>query len=222
MIDEVIEVDGSGDGQQAGGGGGGGTIGARAPMSRDMYRTILIRLNYVDQKLDQTRAEHNIALADQRSWIAGQIRTINNNIRVFGGTIEGGFRIQEANTGRQLQRMNDRSVLEPVGVQNMATLTNNPRSLKELWTEYKFGIDGRRKAAEKFTVRERNNRREIKQKYYRRENIWECMRCLTNQGLTVEAAIVRIRECYGYQTPVTEIINAMIKDKKNGGHPNLR
>ena len=41
------------------------------------------------------------------------------------------------------------------------------------------------------------------------------------QEEATEAAIVRIWDCYGHQTPVSRIINSMIRDRKNGGHPNL-
>jgi hypothetical protein len=35
-------------------------------------------------------------------------------------------------------------------------------------------------------------------------------------------ATMGIRQCYGQQLSVTAIINKMIADRKNGGHPNLR
>jgi hypothetical protein len=38
---------------------------------------------------------------------------------------------------------------------------------------------------------------------------------------TVDTAIIRIRQCYGQQQNVAAIINKMIADRKNGGHPNL-
>ena len=47
----------------------------------------------------------------------------------------------------------------------------NPRTLKVLWREYKFGVDGR-KPAEQFTIEERN-RQGTKQTYYRRKIFWQ-------------------------------------------------
>jgi hypothetical protein len=45
----------------------------------------------------------------------------------------------------------------------VVTLSPTPRSLQELWFEYKFGIDGG-KPAEQFTTREKNESRRLKQK----------------------------------------------------------
>lgn len=102
------------------------------------------------------------------------------------------------------------------------TLSNNPKSLCELWKEYKFGIDGR-KPAEQFTEKERNRRvGGLKQKYYRRNVVWQCIKRLTNKNYTVDAAIAKIRDCYGQTETVTRIINKMIADRRTGGHPNLR
>ena len=88
-------------------------------------------------------------LSEIRGFINQKTKILNNNIRIFGGTIEGGFRIQHGNTGRVLQRIGmglDEGKLEPMEVTNIATLSNNPRSLVELWREYQFGIDGRKPA----------------------------------------------------------------------------
>ena len=71
-----------------------------------------------------------------------------------------------------------------------ATLSNNPRSLLMLWQEYKLGINGR-KPAEKFTTAERNTKAN-KQKYYRRNLVWQTVARLVQGGLTAEAAIDRL------------------------------
>jgi hypothetical protein len=146
--------------------------------------------------------------------------TVNNNIRCFGGTIEGSLLIQQANNGRRLRRVGEGLPAEE-NQDIRSTLSPNPRSLRELWLEYKFGIDGR-KAAEQFTTREKNASSRMKQKYYRRNVFWQCMGGLIRGGQTVEIATMRIRQCYGQQLSVTAIINKMIADRKNGGHPNLR
>ena len=143
---------------------------------------------------------------------------------MFGGTIEGSFRIQRANSGRMLQQRLGHNVegLEVEEAWDMATLSSNPKSLRELWKEYKFGIDGR-KPAEQFTEKERNRRvGGLKQKYYRRNVVWQCIKRLTNKNYTVDAAIAKIRDCYGQTETVTRIINKMIADRRTGGHPNLR
>ena len=108
----------------------------------------------------------------------------------------------------------------------MATLSSSPRSLMELWREFEFGIDGR-KPASQFTIAERNNRSGgIKQKYYRRKDVWDAISCLIRGGHTIQSAIVRIREIYGQSASITQIIENIRRDrqtyKNNGGyHPNL-
>jgi hypothetical protein len=87
--------------------------------------------------------------------------------------------------------------------------------------EYKFGIGGR-KPAQQFTTRERNESRRLKQKQNRRNAFWQCMGRLIRGGETVDTAIMIIRQCYGQQQNVTAIINKIIADRKNGGHPNFR
>ena len=41
-------------------------------------------------------------------------------------------------------------------------------------------------------------------------------------GFTAEHACDKIYSVYGARLPITRIINAMICDKKDGGHPELR
>jgi hypothetical protein len=105
-------------------------------------------------------------------------------------------------------------------LEKVVTLSPTPRSLEELWFEYKFGIDGR-KPAKQITTRETNESRRLKQKQYRRNVFWQCMGRLIRGGETVNTAIIRIRQCYRQQNSVTAIINEMVADRKNGGHPNL-
>jgi hypothetical protein len=81
-------------------------------------------------------------------------------------------------------------------------------------------VDGR-KPAEQFTTREKNESRRLKQKQDRRNVFWQCMGRLIRGRETVDTAIIRIRQCYGQQQNVAAIINRMIADRKNGGHPNL-
>jgi hypothetical protein len=148
------------------------------------------------------------------------IRTPVLEIRCFGGRIEGSLLIQQANNGRRLRR--DGEALPAEGNQEfISTLSPNPRSLRELWLEYKFGIDGR-KPAEQFTTMEKNASSRLKQMYYRRNVFWKCMGKLIRGGETVDTATIKIRQCYGQQLSVTATINKMIADKKNGGHANLR
>ena len=158
-----------------------------------------------------------------RSHCTRHYTILNNNIRSFGGTIQGALLIQRENTGRRLLRLqggvppNQPANEDP----NPATLCNNPRTLHQLWREYKFGIDGR-KAAETFTTKERNERLGgAKQKYYRRNVVWQCVASLVRGGDTAEMAIHKIQQCYGAKLSVTKIISRMLVDRRTGGHPNL-
>jgi hypothetical protein len=196
--------------------GGNGTI----TLTLEMGKSILLRLNRLDQKISQVQAKNEASIAQLSDRMDCKFRTMNNNIRCFGGTIEGSLLIQQGNNGRRLRRVGEAPPAE--GNQEfLSTLSNNPRSLKELWLEYKVGIGGR-KPAEQFTTREKNSSRRVKQQYYRRNVLWQCMGSLIREGDTVDMAIMKIRQCYGQQISVTAIINKLIADRKNGGHPNLR
>ena len=217
MIEPQVSFDGGANIVRAGANQAGSLV------TSEMIQTILIRLNHMDHAIQTLFNLQQAGLAEHRVWMANKFGVVNNNIRAFGGTIEGGFQIQRANAGRRLRRFKDDEGFD-VGddVPNMATLSNNPRSLHELWQEYKYGIDGR-KPAEQFTSKERNNRQKgTKQKYYRRNCVWKCIERLVRNGDTPATAIARIRQCYGHSSPVSTIIQGMIRDKKTGGHPNLK
>ena len=102
--------------------------------------------------------------------------------------------------------------------QQIAELSKTPRSLFDLWTEYVYGIGGR-KPAKDFTFTERGK---CKFKYCRRKVVWDCISRHVNAGYLAPTAIDRIYQCYGRSQTVSYIIVAMVKDKKTGGHPNLR
>jgi hypothetical protein len=100
----------------------------------------------------------------------------------------------------------------------LATLMPTPRSLHDLWQEYEFGVGGR-KAAKLFSYTERGR---SKHKYHRRKIVWDLISGLVRQGHTADAGIDRIYAVYGGQTSVSNIINGLKRDKKNGTmNPNL-
>jgi hypothetical protein len=113
----------------------------------------------------------------------------------------------------------------PMEVVNTAQLSSQPRDLITLWREYQFGLNGR-KAARQFTTQERNADRKIKQKFYRRGQVWECMKRQIHRGLTPEQAALELRLVYGTKSSVSKIIDLLIADKKRykargGYHPSL-
>ena len=104
-----------------------------------------------------------------------------------------------------------------------ATLSNNPRTLHDMWREFKFGLNGR-KPAQHFSRHERNANAKIKQIYYRRNYVWALMDRLVRLGDTPEQACQKIRGVYG-KMGMTKMISAIIADKKrysvNKCHPDL-
>lgn len=200
-------------------GGGGG-------MSNELGQTILVRLNVVEQAHTQSQLNNASSSAELRSFVASQFRLLNNNIRGFGGTIQGSLVRQRAsNRGVMLsgQAVSSQHQLAPLVEVTPATLSNNPRTLICLWNEYKFGINGR-KPAENFTIAERNSNRSLRQKYWRRDLIWKAMARSVRGGRTAQSAAIQIQSAYGYDTSLTKIIEAMIRDKQRypgGVHPNL-
>jgi hypothetical protein len=100
----------------------------------------------------------------------------------------------------------------------LATLMPTPRSLHDLWQEYEFGVGGR-KAAKLFSYSERGR---SKHKYHRRKIVWDLISGLVRQGHTADVSIDSIYAVYGGQTSVSNIINGLKRDKKNGTmNPNL-
>ena len=100
----------------------------------------------------------------------------------------------------------------------VAKLTKCPKSLHDLWLEYEIGFRGC-KAAKDFTAQERGK---DKYRYYRRNVFWSKVAELVRAGFTAERACDKVYDVYGSNLSVTKIINAMIADKKTGGHPHLR
>jgi hypothetical protein len=180
------------------------------------------------ERLQSGAAAMNLNMMNQfgksRAQTSKLWRITNNNIRAFGGRIQGALvRQRSSNQGVSLAGKEvDEDGLAPLEEVSPAILSNNPRSMLMLWQEYKFGVNGR-KAAEQFTVAERNSKPN-KQKYYRRNMIWKTIARLVRGGLTPEVAIDRIHRAYGYSTTPTKIMWTMIKDKRRypgGIHPNL-
>jgi hypothetical protein len=99
-----------------------------------------------------------------------------------------------------------------------ARLSNSPRTLYLLWEEYTVGVGGM-KAARLFTAAERGR---SKHSYSRRKAVWDKIAELIRAGYTSETAIDKIYKAYGESLPVSTIISAIIRDRKNGGHPQLR
>jgi hypothetical protein len=202
----------------------GGRVGAAALAATDpTVQAILVNIQQVRQQEAQHHQQNQDSISGLRAWATDQFRKVNNNIRAFGGTIQGGFARQDPQ--QQAHRRQAQDQQEQVQQDGLmpATLAPTPRTLAELWEEYQFGIGGR-KAAKDWTAAERGNTRDgIKQKYYRRKFVWWTIEELIRSGLARNVAIERIRSAYGHRCSVTQIINFLIHDHTGGrrGHANL-
>jgi hypothetical protein len=95
----------------------------------------------------------------------------------------------------------------------MATLMPTPRSPHNLWYEFHHGVGGR-KAARRFSYSERSR---SKHRYHRCKVVWNLVvSSLVLMGDTAETAIDKIYAVYGGQTSVTNMINGLKWDKKDG------
>ena len=131
------------------------------------------------------------------------------------------------NPARRMQRQENNLVVENAIAEDReieeqsagsAVLSKCPRTLHTLWNEYEFGL-GNRKAAKNFTAVERGR---VKYIYHRRKVVWHKVAEMVRSGWSAHDACNRLYEVYGHNSTVTQIINRMRTDRKNGGHPELR
>jgi hypothetical protein len=87
-----------------------------------------------------------------RQWVDANFKTINNNIRRYGGTIQSGLARQQPQQ-QVLQRRGTAEELEDDGVLP-ATPGKTPRTLAELWEEYQYGIGNRKPAKDLHPLKE--------------------------------------------------------------------
>jgi Transcriptional activator of glycolytic enzymes len=225
MIDEMPHHDGGGDAaaanptpQQQ----------QNPQQNQQQQAAVLINIQRLQQQQSQNHQQAMDSIAALRTWSHNQFKTVNGNIRAFGGTLPGALVRQDPQQRARRQQAEDpERVIEEEGTAP-ATLAPQPRTLQDCWMEYQHGIGGR-KPAKDFTAAERGNRMNgIKQKYYRRKFIWLTIEKLMERGDTRQQAIKKIRDAYGWRCSVTQIINFIIHDHQPGtarsnghGHPNL-
>ncbi len=225
-IDVVPSLDEAGGVEEGGvpfgiGGGAGGH--ATAATSGGLAAQLLAAqslLSQIRRELQEVRANQMAdRVASQKSFTV-----VNANIRRIAlqpGVRGGGVSSMRAG-GNDDTRTGDAAPLPATAGYGAApaSLSPNPKNLYELWQEYQCGIGGR-KAAKLFTAKERGGK--VKHKYHRRKVIWSLVSGLVRVGLTADTAIDQIYSVYGHQTSVTNIINAIKRDAKDGTlNPNLR
>jgi Transcriptional activator of glycolytic enzymes len=216
MIDEM---------PQAGNNGGAAAPanGALPVVNEQQHAQVLINVQALQQAVAQNHQQQTDAIAALRTWALNQFRTVNSNIRAYGGTIQGAMARQDPQQqARRRQGTDPQRQVQQEGTLP-ATLSPTPRTLAELWEEYQFGIGGRKPAKNWSSTERGNTMHGIKQKYYRRKMVWLTMEKLMATGMSRDAAINKIRSAYGWRCSVTQIINFIIANHQNGGHghPNL-
>ena len=215
MIDEMT----AGETEPAPEAGGAAPVG----FNNQQVQQLLINLQSLQRSVAENHQQMTQSVSSLRTWTQQQFRTVNTNIRSFGGTIQGALARQDPQQqARRRQATDPERQVEQEGTLP-ATLSPTPRTLAELWEEYQFGIGGR-KPAKDWTATERGNRiHGIKQKYYRRKFVWWTMEELIRRGDTRNTAINKIRTAYGWRCSVTQIINFLIHDHggERTGHANL-
>ena len=139
-----------------------------------------------------------IANAPGRRIINAQVDGIIN-AQVDGGEIEGGTQEE--------------------GSEHVVTLSKLPRTLHAVWMEYEIGCAGN-KPAKEFTRKERGGKN--KYSFYKRKFLWDQVAQMVHSGMDANDACDRIYAVYGHNESVTKILKALQRDKRTGGHPNLR
>jgi hypothetical protein len=218
FIDTIANVDDDG-------GGGGVVVGQ--PGTNLSIRSQLIGVQSCLLSMRQENLELRNAINMLKVNTERNLQMINGNIRRLASRPVGVVRrVAAAVAGPEPQQLQLQqqvpaaAVAAAVGDHAMmpATLMPTPRSLHDLWQEYQHGVGGR-KAARLFSYSERGR---VKHKYHRRKIIWDLVAGLVRQGHTADAGIDRIYAVYGGQTSVTNIINGLKRDRKNGTmNPNL-
>lgn len=177
----------------------------------NQLQTVLISMNRMDQRLAEHHQQLSSNISELRSYCCAQFRLMNRNMTRY--SMQPVRRIGPApvnaapNVGGGAQGIDARAKLAP-----------HPRTLLLLWHEYLYGLEGN-KPAKDFTSTERGR---VKFKYCRRKNFWTVMARLINAGFTELSAIDKIHQAYGNNLAVSTILNRMARDKRDGGHPNLR
>ena len=110
----------------------------------------------------------------------------------------------------------------------MATLSDKPTTIHDLWREDTHGIGGQ-VPAKAFRRRERGR---CKHNYSRRNLVWRVIKELVLAGVDADVACDRIYQAYGRGKSISYIISMMYNDKSRAGgrraigeswkHPNLR
>ena len=131
---------GAGAGQQLNGG------------SHQLLQGILLQVGQTRQAVSLLHMHVDNQFQAMKTWQQRQNVLINSNIRRFGGTIQGAFARQDPQQAANRRNAAAQQEQQPALEDGTAELSPCPRTLMDLWNEWKFGL-GNRKPAEQFTAR---------------------------------------------------------------------
>jgi len=166
--------------------------------------------------------------ASVKQHIDRRFVTLNDNVRHFGGAIQGGFARQDpAQAGNRQAARGELPPPQPpnlpVGVVHRDPTAElaptNLHTLEELWTEWKFGTGGR-KPAQLFSRAERGGHgsKAKKIKFCCRLKIYLLLQKLVDEGGTTAQAIAAVKLHCGAAKSVTQFSEAM---RLIPNHPSL-
>ena len=223
---DTIFRDENGEERPVGGGSNVGpreTVEAFARNNATWRAAMYARVASTDSKVTEMQNTHAAELAELKKQNRCLIRMVR--ILMYSPAIRiarGNGRIRRvATAATAVELAEEEGVYDGIsgGDPRPATLSDNPKNLEVLWSEWKNGLGGS-KPARSFTAAERG-RKKVKYKYHDRKVIWGCMERLTTAGSSKQEAIQRIKEVYG-NLPITRLVKAMRQHEKNGGHARLR
>jgi hypothetical protein len=201
--------------------------------TQHVLQTLVLQNQRLTQQVQDLEGRITTIDRSNRAYQEDQFRRLNGNIRRFGGTIQGAVVRQDPTRRGQVQQNIAEGAAQYTQQQQQRgrvwpRLAPNVKDLMQLWQEYEQGIAGR-KAARLWSAVERGGggNREVKQMYYRRNNIWRLQQYLIDKGYNIQAANALIEQTYGKRTSMTKISKEIAADrmryKANGGlHPNFR
>jgi hypothetical protein len=173
-------------------------------------RNLLLSVMGSVNSLRRVVTEYGSSIESMRGSINRQERTVRSLVRRI-----------DANPLQQLQRaaQGRTTTTAPASPRRQvdsnrdprAVLSENPRTLHQLWDEYEHGI-GANKPAKHFTRAERGP---CKFKCSRRKIFWDVVDCMVNRGVSSHDATEQICAHYGPGPSVTAIINKLRVDKRN-------
>jgi hypothetical protein len=183
-------------------------------MSAEAIPTLFAQVNSLRRQIDELRDTSQSNASALRTDMQRHFAMLNRNVRRIAIAPA-----RPINRTGATQDGDNEPPTEGGAVPYVSTLSPTPRTLFDLWTEYEYGIGGR-KPAKDFTAAERGK---VKYNYHRRKVVWDAIAALVRAGHTADVAIDRIYEIYGQNQSVTAIINHMRRDRRTQGvHPNLR